>query len=41
MQIAAPLTHPYEFIYKWRLQQEHSMKANNGGRGMSDEEVVT
>lgn len=40
MQIAAPLTHPYEFIYKWRLQQEHSMKAKNGGRGMTDEQVV-
>ena len=39
-QIAAPPTHPYEFIYKWRMQQEHSMKAMNGGRGMTDDQVV-
>ncbi|KAF5393363.1 hypothetical protein D9757_000523 [Collybiopsis confluens] len=26
-------------IYKWRLQQEHYMKARNGGRGMTDEAV--
>ncbi|KAL0955758.1 hypothetical protein HGRIS_001973 [Hohenbuehelia grisea] len=29
----------YAVIYKWRLQQEHAMKATNGGRGMSDESV--
>ncbi|KAG6841370.1 hypothetical protein C0991_011710 [Blastosporella zonata] len=29
----------YSIIYKWRLQQEHNMKATNGGRGMSDEAV--
>jgi len=40
MQIAAPSSHPYEFIYEWRLQQEHNMKAKNGGRGMTDEQVV-
>jgi D-glycerate 3-kinase len=27
-------------VYKWRLQQEHSMKAKNGGKGMSDEQVA-
>jgi D-glycerate 3-kinase len=26
-------------VYKWRLQQEHAMKAKNGGHGMSDEQV--
>lgn len=28
-------------IYKWRLHQEHEMKAKNGGQGMSDEQVKT
>lgn len=37
-QIATP---PYEYIYKWRMQQEHSMKSKNGGRGMTDEQVIT
>ncbi|KAI9092912.1 P-loop containing nucleoside triphosphate hydrolase protein [Phlyctochytrium arcticum] len=27
------------FVYQWRLQQEHSMKAKNGGKGMSDKEI--
>ncbi|KAJ7496955.1 P-loop containing nucleoside triphosphate hydrolase protein [Mycena latifolia] len=27
---------PLSIIYKWRLEQEHHMKANNGGKGMSD-----
>jgi len=27
------------FIWRWRIQQEHEMKAKNGGIGMSDEEV--
>jgi D-glycerate 3-kinase len=27
-------------VYKWRLQQEHSMKTKNGGNGMSDEQVA-
>ncbi|ODN84934.1 hypothetical protein L202_00780 [Cryptococcus amylolentus CBS 6039] len=27
------------FVWDWRLQQEHNMKAGNGGVGMSDEEV--
>ena len=27
------------FVWKWRLQQEHNMKAKNGGMGMSDDEV--
>lgn len=26
-------------IYKWRLEQEHDMKARNGGKGMTDEAV--
>ena len=32
-------THPYVHIYKWRLQQEHNMKAKNGGKGMTDAQV--
>ncbi|WWC86579.1 uncharacterized protein L201_001456 [Kwoniella dendrophila CBS 6074] len=27
------------YIYDWRLQQEHHMKRENGGLGMSDDEV--
>ena len=27
------------FVWRWRLQQEHNMKAKNGGVGMSDDEV--
>jgi len=27
------------FTWEWRLQQEHNMKAKNGGVGMSDEQV--
>ncbi|KAG6878181.1 hypothetical protein C0993_010942 [Termitomyces sp. T159_Od127] len=34
-----PYPSQYSIIYKWRLQQEHNMKAINGGRGMSDEAV--
>ncbi|KAL1678232.1 P-loop containing nucleoside triphosphate hydrolase protein [Schizophyllum commune] len=30
---------PYAVIYKWRLEQEHNMKAKNGGKGMTDEAV--
>lgn len=30
---------PYAVIYKWRLEQEHNMKATNGGKGMTDEAV--
>lgn len=26
-------------VYIWRTQQEHAMKASNGGQGMSDEDV--
>lgn len=29
----------YQDVFKWRLQQEHAMKAANGGRGMTDEQV--
>ncbi|TFY80099.1 hypothetical protein EWM64_g3916 [Hericium alpestre] len=39
VQIVPAETSPYVHIYKWRLQQEHVMKARNGGRGMSDEQV--
>ncbi|THH13258.1 hypothetical protein EW146_g6936 [Bondarzewia mesenterica] len=39
VQIAPLESHPYVHIYKWRLQQEHAMKAKNGGHGMSDEQV--
>ncbi|WVQ98195.1 hypothetical protein IAU59_005317 [Kwoniella sp. CBS 9459] len=28
-----------DFVWTWRLQQEHHMKSQNGGIGMSDEEV--
>jgi D-glycerate 3-kinase len=38
-QIKPPEEHPYAYIYAWRLEQEHSMKAKNGGKGMSDEQV--
>jgi len=30
----------YDNIYVWRTQQEHAMKAGNGGKGMTDEQVV-
>ncbi|KAG8920996.1 THO complex subunit 2 [Tulasnella sp. 417] len=30
---------PIALTYQWRLQQEHDMKALNGGRGMTDEQV--
>lgn len=29
----------YDFVFDWRLQQEHAMKAANGGKGMTDEQV--
>ncbi|OCF59353.1 hypothetical protein L486_03857 [Kwoniella mangroviensis CBS 10435] len=29
----------WDYVYQWRLQQEHHMKRDNGGSGMSDEEV--
>ncbi|EAU91584.2 D-glycerate 3-kinase [Coprinopsis cinerea okayama7 len=29
----------YSIIYQWRLEQEHYMKAKNGGIGMSDQAV--
>ena len=38
-QIKPVEDHPYDYIYKWRLQQEHNMKAANGGKGMTDEQV--
>lgn len=30
----------YDLVYKWRLEQEHNMKAKHGGRGMTDDQVV-
>ncbi|KAF7321589.1 hypothetical protein MKEN_00679900 [Mycena kentingensis (nom. inval.)] len=27
---------PFSIVYKWRQEQEHNMKALNGGRGMDD-----
>ena len=39
-KIASTSTDGLDVIYKWRLQQEHTMKASNGGRGMSDEQVT-
>ncbi|KAN0126244.1 P-loop containing nucleoside triphosphate hydrolase protein [Lactarius tabidus] len=39
VQIAPPVESPYTHIYKWRLEQEHTMKASTGGRGMTDEQV--
>ena len=38
-KIRPEATKPYVHIYKWRLQQEHAMKAQNGGKGMTDEQV--
>ena len=29
----------YEYIFSWRLEQEHNMKASNGGKGMDDDAV--
>lgn len=28
-----------ENVFRWRLQAEHAMKASNGGKGMTDEQV--
>ncbi|KAI9465281.1 P-loop containing nucleoside triphosphate hydrolase protein [Lactarius psammicola] len=39
VQIAPPIESPYVHIYKWRLEQEHAMKATTGGKGMTDEQV--
>ena len=39
-QIKPVESHPYDYIYKWRLQQEHDMKSRNGGKGMSDEQAA-
>jgi len=41
IQIKPVDTSPYIFIYKWRLQQEHNMKARNGGKGMTDDQVTS
>lgn len=32
-----PMT--FDYVYTWRLEQEHMMKEKNGGKGMSDEDV--
>ncbi|EMD33145.1 hypothetical protein CERSUDRAFT_118208 [Gelatoporia subvermispora B] len=39
IQIKPIESHPYTYIYKWRLQQEHAMKSSNGGKGMADAQV--
>ncbi|KAH8115343.1 P-loop containing nucleoside triphosphate hydrolase protein [Phellopilus nigrolimitatus] len=41
VQVKPPDEMPYSLIYKWRLQQEHNMKAQNGGKGMADAQVKT
>ncbi|KAF8484094.1 P-loop containing nucleoside triphosphate hydrolase protein, partial [Gautieria morchelliformis] len=41
VQIQSPPHLPYEYIYTWRLEQEHNMKASNGGIGMTDEQVIS
>ncbi|KAL5532005.1 hypothetical protein ACEPAF_5569 [Sanghuangporus sanghuang] len=41
VQVKPPDATPYSLIYKWRLQQEHNMRASNGGKGMTDEQVKT
>ncbi|KAG8836355.1 hypothetical protein FRC17_005641 [Serendipita sp. 399] len=35
----APSHGRYDDIYRWRLQQEHTMKEANGGKGMTDDQV--
>ncbi|CCL99232.1 uncharacterized protein FIBRA_01247 [Fibroporia radiculosa] len=39
IQVKPEDAHPYVHIYEWRRQQEHHMKALNGGRGMTDSQV--
>ncbi|KAG2153284.1 P-loop containing nucleoside triphosphate hydrolase protein [Suillus clintonianus] len=39
IQIKGPSSAQLSIIYKWRLQQEHHMKAKNGGKGMTDDQV--
>ncbi|OCF44702.1 actin cross-linking [Kwoniella heveanensis CBS 569] len=29
----------YDYVFTWRLEQEHHMKAKNGGKGMTDQQV--
>lgn len=41
IQIKGPSSAQLSIIYKWRLQQEHNMKAKNGGKGMTDDQVKT
>jgi len=36
-----PLDTSYDLVYKWRLEQEHCMKSRNGGRGMTDDQVIS
>ncbi|KAF9788036.1 P-loop containing nucleoside triphosphate hydrolase protein [Thelephora terrestris] len=31
----------FDLVYKWRIEQEHFMKTRNGGRGMTDDQVVS
>jgi len=41
LKIRGPTSAQLSIIYKWRLQQEHNMKAKNGGKGMTDDQVKT
>lgn len=41
LKIKGPSFAQLSIIYKWRLEQEHAMKANNGGKGMTDAQVKT
>lgn len=41
IQIKGPSSAQLSIIYQWRLQQEHNMKAKNGGKGMTDDQVKT
>lgn len=40
-QLAPSDTSSYDLVYKWRLEQEHCMKARNGGKGMADDQVIS
>jgi len=41
IQMSSSDTSSYDLVYKWRLEQEHYMKARNGGKGMTDDQVVS
>ncbi|KAF9653613.1 P-loop containing nucleoside triphosphate hydrolase protein [Thelephora ganbajun] len=41
IQLSPSDTSSYDLVYKWRLEQEHCMKAQNGGKGMTDDQVIS